>query len=128
MPRPRKCRRVCALPRNTRFGPLDEAGGEAVIMSIDEYEVIRLIDVHRMTQEECAEQMNIARTTVQKIYNDARYKLALLLVYGQKLLISGGDYEICPEHTCEHMRAHGCGRCGGRMEESKPKEVRSKHK
>jgi predicted DNA-binding protein (UPF0251 family) len=73
-----KCRKVCCLPESSRFGPLGSpADAENYInMMVDEYESIRLIDLERLTQEECANQMNIARTTVQGIYNDARRKLA----------------------------------------------------
>lgn len=76
-------------------------------MSIDEYETIRLIDLEEFMQEECADQMKIARTTVQRIYNDARKKLAQSLVNGKVLRIEGGDYKLCEglEKTC------GCGGC-----------------
>jgi len=82
MPRPVKWRKVCCMPRSDRFGPLN---GQAfpdhfLIMTVDEYETIRLIDKEGFTQEECAEQMKIARTTVQRIYNDARKKLAESIV------------------------------------------------
>jgi predicted DNA-binding protein (UPF0251 family) len=78
-------------------------------MTVDEYEAIRLIDLMGFTQEECAEQMNIARTTVQGIYNGARRKLADVLVDGKVLRISGGDYQLCDglELTC---RCGGCQR------------------
>ncbi len=109
MPRPRKWRKVCCLPGNAMFGPLGGPVGdqEAVIMSVDEYETIRLIDLQGFTQEECAAQMNVARTTVQGIYNDARQKLADVLVNGRRLLIQGGDYVLCDgeEDSC------GCGGC-----------------
>jgi predicted DNA-binding protein (UPF0251 family) len=74
---------------------------------VDEYETIRLIDLQGFTQEECAAQMNVARTTVQGIYNDARKKLADVLVNGRRLLIQGGDYVLCDglEESC------GCGGC-----------------
>ena len=49
MPRPRKCRRVCELPRHTEFGPRS-AEGEAIPMTVDEYESIRLIDLEGLTQ------------------------------------------------------------------------------
>ena len=76
MPRPRKWRRVCCLPENNKFGPLNSPAESMnyVNMSVDEYETIRLIDLEGFTQEECAGQMNIARTTVQGIYFDARKK------------------------------------------------------
>ena len=108
MPRPRKCRRVCCLPNNGSFGPLGKQESlETVIMSVDEYETIRLIDQLGFTQEECAEQMKVARTTVQGIYNDARKKLADVLVNAKGLVIRGGDYTLCEskEESC------GCGGC-----------------
>ena len=61
MPRPTKWRKVCYMPRNTVFGPMDkEAGLEPINMTVDEYETIRLIDLEGLTQEECAEGMNVA--------------------------------------------------------------------
>ncbi len=109
MARPRKWRRVCALPDNSHFGPLNKPldHDHFVIMSVDEYETVRLIDLEGLTQEECAERMNVARTTVQRIYSDARKKVAESLVEGKVLRIEGGDYEICNgfQKTC------GVGRC-----------------
>ena len=55
MARPRKCRRVCGMPRNNSFAPMGLLdGAERVIMAVDEYETIRLIDLAGYTQEECA--------------------------------------------------------------------------
>ncbi|MBP2655963.1 MAG: putative DNA-binding protein [Firmicutes bacterium] len=97
MPRPRKWRKVCCLPESNRFGPLNVPSDQEqfTIMTVDEYETIRLIDLEEFTQAECAEQMKIARTTVQRIYNDARKKLAEVLVNGIVLRIEGGDYKLC---------------------------------
>ena len=73
MPRPRKCRRVCHFPETVAFGPVESVGnGPEVILNVDEYETIRLIDREGMSQEQCCEQMGIARTTVQLIYAQAR--------------------------------------------------------
>ena len=66
-------------------------------MTVEEYETIRLIDLEGLTQEECAESMNVAQTTVQRIYNDARRKLAHSLVNGAVLKIEGGNYKLCDE-------------------------------
>ena len=94
MPRPMKGRRVCCLPQNNRFGPLGQGRGraEGEIMTVDEYETIRLIDYMNFTQEECAQQMKVARTTVQGIYDQARKKLARCLVDGKPLTITGGAF------------------------------------
>ncbi|OLN31433.1 DUF134 domain-containing protein [Desulfosporosinus metallidurans] len=116
MPRPRKWRKVCCLPENDRFGPLNASINQEyfVTMTVDEYETIRLIDLEGFTQEECADQMNIARTTVQRMYNDARKKLAESLIYGKMLRIEGGDYKLCEGHgkSCGSggCRRHRCAR------------------
>ncbi|MGN8896322.1 DUF134 domain-containing protein [Flavonifractor sp. HCP28S3_F3] len=121
MPRPKKCRRVCAMPRCSSFGPLEGERSEPVGMVLEEYEAIRLIDLLGCTQEECAGQMGVARSTVQQVYDRARRKLALALVEGRRLVISGGDYMLCPQaedcagrdcarRDCARRRC-GCGSC-----------------
>jgi len=109
MPRPRKCRRVCCMPDSQSFGPLDSAPCErrTIVMTVDEFETIRLIDLEGLSQEECAIRMEVARTTVQAIYNSARVKLAECLVKGIRLNISGGDYTLCDAEPS----SCGCGHC-----------------
>ncbi|MCD6322326.1 MAG: DUF134 domain-containing protein [Clostridiales bacterium] len=99
MPRPRKWRNVCCIPERTVFGPLGPGKGdsEIVLMTLDEYETIRLIDFEGMTQEECSESMGVARTTIQRIYNGARNKLAEILVNGNIVKIEGGDIHFYGE-------------------------------
>ena len=96
MPRPRKCRKVCHFPQTLTFMPDGEAiEQEAVILTVDEYETIRLIDHQGFSQEQCGDFMKVARTTVQQVYANARKKLAQVLVEGRPLRIEGGDYELC---------------------------------
>ncbi len=97
MPRPCKRRRICTEPLCTRFAPCekDMNGGEIVTMALDEFECIRLMDLEGLTQEQCAMQMDVARTTVQAIYSSARKKLAECLVSGKELRIGGGNYTLC---------------------------------
>ena len=96
MPRPRKNRIVCHFPRTLTFEPGDREGaGEPVVLTVDEYETLRLIDREGLSQEQCGQRMNVARTTVQLIYTSARKKLADVLVEGRPLRIEGGDYRLC---------------------------------
>lgn len=116
MPRPKKWRKVCCMPHNTAFAPvgMNVQPGDAVVMTVDEYESIRLIDHENFTQEECAGYMKIARTTVQQIYNDARKKLSVSLVDGKPLVINGGEYRLCdgnePYCGCGGCQRHRCRR------------------
>lgn len=95
MPRPQKCRRICNVPQTDSFRPEKHRGEIPIIMTVDEYEVIRLVDLEEKTHEQCALQMDISRSTVQEIYENARRKLAACIVYGRKLVIAGGNYRVC---------------------------------
>lgn len=120
MPRPRKGKKVCCLPDINLYGPLklQQENNKCILMSVEEYETIRLIDLEKLTQEECGERMQVARTTIQKIYTGAREKVAESLVNGCILKIEGGDYQLYSEIEkpigCGRCRRSRCGR--GRME------------
>ena len=93
--RPQRPRRICAEPAYDSFSPDGIPCGEPILLSVDEYEVIRLVDLEKKTHEQCAVQMEVSRTTVTEMYESARTKLAQSLVNGRKLLISGGRYRLC---------------------------------
>ncbi len=95
MPRPRRCRRICTEPDYIHFYPEGSSNRAEVTLTVDEYEVIRLIDLEKFSHEQCARQMDISRTTVTEIYETARQKLADSLVHGKPLRISGGHYRFC---------------------------------
>ena len=112
MARPRRCRRVCAEPDYGSFRPDGIPGGENITLTVDEYEVIRLIDLEKLTHEQCAKRMDISRTTVTEIYESAREKIADSIVNGKILLISGGDYRLC-DGSAIHFCRKRCGRPDG---------------
>ncbi len=95
MPRPARSRRICAEPQVKAFSPDSPVCREPILLTLDEYEVIRLVDLQQRTHEQCAAQMDISRSTVQEIYESARRKLAACLVHGKPLRIGGGNCRIC---------------------------------
>lgn len=122
MPRPKKCRRVCAMPNVRGFKPLGVPAEEcmpAIIMNIEEYEALRLMDFEGLTQEECSIQMGVARTTVTAIYLSARKKIAETLVFGKILLMDGGDFILCPRDLQNRCSKENC--CQKKKGEDKEK-------
>jgi len=122
MPRPRKQRRVCLLPEVNTYGPINNSKDieEYISLTVEEYETIRLMDLEGLNQEEAANLMGVARSTIQRIYDGARKKMADSLVNGKVLKIEGGDYKLCSEleekKQCDscicprHRHGHGRGR------------------
>lgn len=104
MSRPVKVRRVCAEPKYRRFVPSCGECKDPVILSTEEYEVMRHVDYQKMTHEECALKMEISRSTVTEIYESARAKIADALVNGKELCIEGGNYRVCDGGECSSCR------------------------
>ena len=96
MPRPNKCKCISRMPRFLSFGPKgkSDVNGSRIILNVEEYEVIRLLDYEGLTQEECALRMDVGRATVQALYAEARKKMARFLVEGAALRIEGGSYRL----------------------------------
>ena len=110
MARPSKMRTVCRMPKCCRF---TAAGNpvNGINLTVEEFEVIRLIDYMGLNQEQCAGQMNVSRATVQSLYTQARKKTARFLVEGAYLEISGGSFKVCRKGN----ECPGCGQCTENM-------------
>ena len=67
---------------------------EEIRISIEEAEAIRLKDIEKLEQGQCAERMNISRPTFQRVLGSARQKIADALLNGKAILIQGGNYEM----------------------------------
>lgn len=95
MARPVRCRRICFEPRYDSFAPCGVQSTDQVLLTVDEFEAVRLIDHEKKTHEQCGRQMGISRTTVTEMYERARRKIADCIVNGKTLCISGGNYAFC---------------------------------
>ena len=106
MARPKRCRRICTEPDFDAFAPAGIPCAETVTLTVEEYETIRLIDLEHLTHQQCAQQMDISRTTVTELYETARYKIADAIIGGKSLMISGGNYRLCngTAEFCCHRR------------------------
>ena len=107
MARPRNCRRVGSLPQSAYFKPrgIPLSMLEEVVLTIDEFEAVRLADLEGLYQEQAAEKMNVSRQTFGRIIESAHKKVAEALVEGKALKIEGGEFEMAA------MRKFRCDDC-----------------
>ncbi len=78
---------------------------EEIVLSLDEFEAIRLADYEGLYQEEAAKKMDISRQTFGRIIDVAHKKIADVLLNGKALKIEGGDVSI------EEMKRVRCPHC-----------------
>jgi predicted DNA-binding protein (UPF0251 family) len=93
MPRPKCCRRISCRPNCNIFKPvgIPYVSLEEVVLSMDEFEAIRLADLEQMYHEQAAEKMNVSRQTFGRIIESARRKVAKVLTEALALRIEGGE-------------------------------------
>ncbi len=83
--RPQYLSCFCSKPKVTGLIPEGCPGRGNINHTDDEYEVIRLLEYIKLTQEQCAEKMNSSRPTVTRIYNEACQNIGEVLVNGKRL-------------------------------------------
>ena len=96
MARPRKRRRVRFRPDVTLFKPeeVKKAYLEESILTVDEFEAVRLKDFEGLDQEKAAKKMNISQPTFHRLITSARKKIADAIVKGKAIKIEGGVYKM----------------------------------
>ncbi len=146
MPRPKCCRRVGEAPACRIFKPLDApvSVADEVVLTMDEFEAIRLADFDGLYQGQAAERMSVSRQTFGRIVATARAKIARALVESLALRIEGGAVEMSDRCAfrclhCKHSwdiprgsategRPEGCPACRStdisRQEQRKTGKVR----
>ncbi|MBN2175897.1 MAG: DUF134 domain-containing protein [Bacteroidales bacterium] len=109
MPRPKNNRIVQKPPIFTEFKPIGVAGRllNETFLSLDEYEAFRLADHMGFSHAEAAQEMEISRSTFTRLIEEARKKIAELIINGSLLLIEGGNIHfrknIIRCLNCGHM-------------------------
>jgi uncharacterized protein len=74
---------------------------EVIVMTLDEFEAIRLADLGGLYQEQAAEQMGVSRPTFSRIIESAHRKVADALVHGKALQMEGGPVHRRGRRCCE---------------------------
>jgi predicted DNA-binding protein (UPF0251 family) len=67
---------------------------DEVVMTLDEFEALRLADLEKLYQARAAERMRVSRPTFSRIIDSARAKVADALVHGKSLRIQGGPVQV----------------------------------
>lgn len=74
---------------------LPEGGeGASVVVTLEELEALRLVDLLDLDQEEAALYMGVSRKALWNDLVSARRKVAAALVYGMGIRIEGGSYVL----------------------------------
>jgi uncharacterized protein len=94
--RPPLWRRVNYIPQVSYFKPAGVrlAQLQEICLAVEEAEAIRLKELEGLEQEECAQKMNISRTTFARVLTSARQKVADALLNGKAIKIEGGNFEM----------------------------------
>ncbi len=94
-----------------------------MILTLDEFEAIRLADYLGKEHQDAAQRMNISRPTFTRLIAKARQKVARAIIDGMELVIEGGNIDFAQSlHHCDEcgeelilaqsQRLENCPECG----------------
>ena len=111
MAKPRKDRRVQYPPSVVYFKPqgIPMFQLEQEILTVDEYEAIRLVDKDGLDQEQAAKRLGVSRATCARIIVNAHKKVAEALTEGKAIRIEGGNFVL-------KLNRYRCMECGALWE------------
>lgn len=127
MSRPKKKRIVFRPPLYADYKPIgvQRVALKLESLGLDEFEAIRLVDYLGMEHLEAAVEMEISRSTLTRLIEKARGKIARFLVEGKHLQVGGGNIHFKRNlircHDCSHLfhsefevETDACPTCGSR--------------
>jgi len=96
MTRPKCCRKIACVPDVNYYKPkgIPSSVLEEVVLTLDEFEAIKLSDFEGLYQKQAAVKMGISRQTFGRIIDSAHRKIADVLIQGKALKIAGGKVRI----------------------------------
>ena len=93
MPRPCIRRRVRGRPNSSYFKPagIRMIELEETILTMPEFEAIRLVDLNEVSQEKAGKEMQISQSTLSRVLTSGRKKIADAIVNGKAMRIEKGN-------------------------------------
>jgi len=91
----RRCHRhICGKPDVLIFKPagIQRNNLEEIVLKLDEYEALRLVDIENLTMQAGAEKMKISSATFNRLVQSVHGKIANAIVYGKVIRINK-EYE-----------------------------------
>lgn len=114
----KKCRKLSGIPTIKGFKPLALPLDldRTVLLELDEYESLKLMDYEGLIHEQAAAKMQVSRPTLTRIYENARKKIAKAFVEGASILIQGGS-------VSSDENIFRCSQCGQHFSVENEKET-----
>ena len=118
--RPKKEKRIKRMPEQNFFKPanIPQHKLEQINLTVVELEALRLRDKNGYTQQEAAQEMDVSRSTFQRLLASAHQKVAEALIAGKGIKINGGNYSL----------QASCSRCGREFTLSSREMKRRRHR
>jgi len=87
--RRRRHRHICWKPDVLIFKPasIERYNLEEIVLELDEYEAMRLVDVENLNMQAGAEKMKISPATFNRLVQNAHTKIANAIVFGKIIKI-----------------------------------------
>jgi len=114
MPRPRK-RRCCRRYQADRIYkpqgvPLRNL--ETAVLTLDQFEAMRLCDAENLDQEQAGEKMGISRGTIQRLLYSGRKQILEAMLNNHAIIINLKKGEADHVDMCTYKRKRRSGRHG----------------
>jgi predicted DNA-binding protein (UPF0251 family) len=114
----KKRKNVKSEPLASYFKPIGttEKIPEEVLITVEEFEAVRLKDFSGLEQKKAAKRMGISQPTFHRLILSARKKIGTFLVEGKALRIEGGEYKVTRTEELQNKKPAGvfcvCPKCG----------------
>jgi len=87
----KRCHRhICGKPDVLIFKPagIERHNLEEILVELDEYEALRLVDIEKLTMQEGAERMKISPATFHRLVQSVHSKIANAIIFWKVIRIN----------------------------------------